>query len=72
MQTILEDIIRKGQEKNEITDEKTPGEILDLLFIIARGVIFDWGLKDGNYDLEEKMTEMFRLQVVVFRKKSGE
>jgi AcrR family transcriptional regulator len=72
MQTILEDIIREGQGKNEITDEKTPEEILDLLFIIARGVIFDWGLKDGNYDLEEKMTEMFRLQVVVFRKKSGE
>lgn len=69
MQTILEDIIRSGQEKNEITSDKTPEEIVDLLFIIARGVIFDWGLKDGSYNLEDKMTELFKLQVEILRKK---
>lgn len=70
MQTLLEDIIRKGQENQEIATDRTPEEIVDLLFIIARGVIFDWGLKDGSYKLEEKMTEIFKLQVELFRSKN--
>jgi AcrR family transcriptional regulator len=69
MQTLLEEIIRKGQENQEIAVDRTPEEIVDLLFIIARGVIFDWGLKDGSYNLEEKMTELFKLQVEIFKKK---
>ena len=68
MQTLLEDIIRKGQENGEISSDRTPEEIVDLLFIIARGVIFDWGLKDGSYKLEEKMTELFKLQVEILKK----
>lgn len=69
MQTILEDIIRQGQEKNEIIKLKPPEEIVDLLFLIARGVIFDWVLKDGNYNLEDRMTELFTLQVEIFKEK---
>ena len=70
MQTILEDIVRKGQEKNEIIDTKTPEEIVDLLFVVARGVMFDWGLKDGKYKLEERMAELFNLQIEIYRKRS--
>ena len=69
MQSMLEDIIKQGQEKEEISKEKTPEEIVDLLFLIARGVIFDWGLKDGKYKLVEKMTELFEMQVEILRKK---
>lgn len=69
MQSMLEDIIKQGQEKEEISKEKAPEEIVDLLFLIARGVIFDWGLKDGKYKLVEKMTELFEMQVEILRKK---
>lgn len=72
MQAILEDIIKQGQEKNEITKERTPEEIVDLFFLIARGVIFDWGLKDGKYKLEDKMAELFELQVELFKIKDSE
>lgn len=72
MQTLLEGIIREGQEKNEITSSKTSEEILELLFIVARGVIFDWGLQDGKYNLEERMTDIIKLQVEVFKKKDNE
>lgn len=71
MQTNLEDIIRRGQEQNEIIKTKTPEEIVDVLFLIARGVIFDWGLKDGKYKLEDRMTELFNLQVEIFKEKDG-
>ncbi len=67
MQTILEDIIKKGQSSSEISSQKTSEEILDYLFLIARGVIFDWSLKDGNYALEERMTEIFRLQILILK-----
>jgi len=72
MLTILEDIIKRGQEKNEITKTKTPEEIVDILFLIARGVVFDWGLKDGKYKLENRMTELFNLQVELFKEKDGD
>jgi AcrR family transcriptional regulator len=69
MQSMLEDIIKQGQEKEEISKEKKPEEIVDLLFLMARGVIFDWGLKDGKYNLVEKMTELFEMQVEILREK---
>ncbi|MBE0601284.1 MAG: TetR/AcrR family transcriptional regulator [Firmicutes bacterium] len=63
MQTMLADIIRKGQENGEIIKSKTPDELVDFLFLIARGIIFDWGLRDGQYDIVEKTTEIFTMQV---------
>ena len=67
MQTALQDIIRNGQQKNEITADKSAEEITELLFLVARGVIFDWCLNDGQYNLEEKMHELFKLQIQLFR-----
>ena len=43
MQTALADIVRQGQENGEITKTKTPDELVDFLFLIARGIVFDWG-----------------------------
>ncbi len=72
MQAILNNIIQEGQKRNEIIKEKSSEEIVDLLFLVARGVIFDWGLNDGKYKLEEKMAELFKLQVEIYRDKSSE
>lgn len=69
MLTILQDIIRTGQEKNEVISDMTPEEITDYLFIAARGVIFNWCLHDGEYDLEEKMCGFFKRLIVIFAKK---
>ncbi|HPJ03097.1 MAG TPA: TetR/AcrR family transcriptional regulator [Candidatus Limiplasma sp.] len=67
MQTVLADILRKGQEAGEILTAKTPDELVDYLFLIARGIVFDWGLRDGQYDIEEKMTEIMTLQVQLLK-----
>jgi AcrR family transcriptional regulator len=72
MQSILNDIIKEGQRKNEITKEKSSEDIVDLLFLVARGVIFDWGLNDGKYKLEEKMIELFKLQAQIYKAKDYE
>jgi len=55
MQTILQDLIRKGQERDEIRGDAEPEELARLLFVMARGVVFEWSLYDGGYDLEATM-----------------
>ena len=55
MLTMLEDLIRKGQEKNEIRGDIDVKELVRYLLTMARGVVFDWSLYDGNYDLKDTM-----------------
>ena len=51
MQKLLQRIIKEGQEANEISSVQSPEEMTNTLFIFVRGVIFDWCLHDGSYDL---------------------
>jgi len=55
MLTMLEDLIREGQEKNEIRRDTGVKELLNYLLCMARGIVFDWSLYDGKYDLEARM-----------------
>ncbi len=66
MLTVLQDIIRSGQDSGRITADLDPDHMSDYFFIAARGLIFDWCLNDGSYDLEEKMSLYFKRLVNVF------
>ncbi len=55
MLSLLRDLVRKGQERGEIRGDVSPEEVVRLLFTMARGVVFDWGLHEGSYDLEAMM-----------------
>lgn len=61
MHRVLLDIVsaakNAGLIKNTI-NEKTPAEIKDELFLIARGTIFDWALNKGSYSLTDKMDSL--------------
>jgi len=57
MQDLLTDILRQGQENGELTDVIAAEIITEKLFIVARGVIFDWCLRKGKSDLIADMTE---------------
>jgi len=52
---ILHDLILKGQKKNEIRGDIVAEELVSYLFVMARGVVFEWSLYDGDYDLEAMM-----------------
>ena len=41
----------------------SPDDIADELFLIARGVIFDWALHQGEYDLAKKMEKILRIYI---------
>ena len=67
MLTILEDLIRKGQEGREIRADAEPEELTRFLFVMARGVVFEWSLYDGSYDLEATMHKYIESLVSTLR-----
>jgi len=63
MQGMLTDILSQGQRQKELTDSVTPESITESLFIVARGVIFDWCLRNGESDLIARMREIITMQI---------
>lgn len=53
MQNVLKNIIDEGKESGELKTDMESQEIVEYLFVALRGVIFDWCLHDGDYDLVE-------------------
>ncbi|OKP90440.1 TetR family transcriptional regulator [Paenibacillus sp. P3E] len=68
MQNVLQALLEKGQANRQLIDSMSAEEMTEYLFIAARGVIYNWCLHEGGYDLERKMEEyMDRLVVVLLR-----
>ncbi|ABK62238.1 TetR/AcrR family transcriptional regulator [Clostridium novyi] len=60
MQTILDAIIEEGQEKNEVKNSMTSQQITRFIFVLMRGVVYDWCLHDGEYNLKEEMGSILK------------
>lgn len=58
MQEYILQIVRSAQENNEIDKSIAYEEITDKLFIVARGVVFNWCLNEGKVDLLKDMEEV--------------
>lgn len=67
MLTLLKDLISEGQVKKEIRKDEDPEEIARFLFILARGVVFEWSLYEGRYDLEAVMHKYIEILVSTLR-----
>ena len=63
MHKVLQAIITKAQADGECSLVQAPEEIAEELFITARGVVFDWALHEGHYDLKEKMEKMLEIYI---------
>lgn len=48
---ILKSLIQNGQNNNEITKDFTPFQITSHLLRLSRGILYDWCIHNGNYDL---------------------
>ncbi len=55
MQTLLQELIADGQQKGELSTKSSPEELTEFLFIAARGLVYDWCLHEGSYNLKESM-----------------
>lgn len=60
MQNLLNEVIVKGQEAGKITRTVDSDDMVADLFVLARGIVYDWCLKDGGFDLVEKMTSFIK------------
>lgn len=63
MHSVLEEIIAAAQGSGICSTKNTPREIESELFLIARGVIFDWALHEGSYNLKEKTRKMLEIYI---------
>ncbi|MBP2650594.1 MAG: transcription regulator (TetR/AcrR family) [Firmicutes bacterium] len=67
MEVILENIIREGQIKGEISVNMPAEEIRRYFFIVVRGLIFDWCAHGGSYSLEEEINKIVKIQITAFK-----
>lgn len=67
MQNILKKIVEAGQYKGQISKAKPSVEITNMLFIAARGVIFEWCLRDGEADLRALMNNVITVMMSGFK-----
>jgi AcrR family transcriptional regulator len=67
MVTILEDLIQEGQQRKEIRADEDPEELSRFLFVMARGIVFEWSVYDGSYDLEAQMHKYMESLVSTLR-----
>lgn len=59
---LLDQIFQEGQSKGEFTTANTYGEMSDMYATLERGLLYDWCVKDGGYDLtgySQKMMPMY-------------
>ncbi|MCP3775754.1 TetR/AcrR family transcriptional regulator [Paenibacillus sp. MZ04-78.2] len=68
MQKTLQSIIEKRQLAGELDNELSYEYITEFLFIAARGVIYNWCLHEGNFDLPKMMKQYIERLIITFRK----
>lgn len=63
---ILTSIIKRYQELGKFKNNESAEDICDLFFIAARGVMFDWCIKHGQYDLAEKTKFVITQLLIIY------
>ncbi|MDT8718009.1 TetR/AcrR family transcriptional regulator [Clostridium sp. 19966] len=61
MQNVLNNIIEEAINRGEISPAYSTEDINSMLFITARGVIYEWCLYDGNWDLKGEMKKIIAI-----------
>ena len=68
MQKVLENLIAEGQKAGELSADTRPRDVAFFLFTLARGCCYNWCIRDGQYDLEDQMTDFITRALISYRK----
>lgn len=60
-------IIEKGKSNGEINNEYETSYIVDFFITAARGIVFDWCLHEGGYDLEDRIKDYIAKLILIFK-----
>lgn len=66
MQNLLHEILISAEKKGELHLDLSYMEVTKQLFVVARGVIFDWCLHDGQYSLRDYMKNFIQRMLKTF------
>lgn len=66
MQRVLLNLIEEGQKSGELKGDSTPEEIVRFLFTCARGIVYDWCLHHGSYDLADRISVYMKRLIMTF------
>ncbi len=61
--------IKKGQEKGELRNDVTTGEIVKAYALCERALLYDWCICNGEYSLREYSKRMMPMFMSEFKKK---
>lgn len=53
--------VREAREKGMINAGNTPEEITDMILTVCRGILFEWCLNNGEFDINERTKKMLNI-----------
>lgn len=59
--SILRDAVRAGQSEGIIRRDVSAEQLANIVLSCGRGILYDWCLHNGDYDLEEQMTNQLTI-----------
>ena len=68
MQQVLINLIAEGQKAGELSADTRPRDVAFFHFTLARGCCDNWCIRDGQYDLEDQMTDFITRALISYRK----
>jgi len=57
MLLVLRNVIQMALDKNELKSDLSSDEMVQFLFVCVRGIVYDWCLRDGRFDLKNRIHE---------------
>lgn len=67
MQQLLNEIVSEAQKKGGLCLDMSCREISKQLFIVARGVVYDWCLHEGEYNIRETLRNFIKRMLSTFQ-----
>ncbi|MBS7525579.1 TetR/AcrR family transcriptional regulator [Fusibacter paucivorans] len=63
MQNVLKEVIEEGQRSGELNTLYSAQRYTNYLFVVGRGIVFEWCLRDGKFDLKQQFRTIISLVV---------
>ena len=62
----IENLVKKAQQEGELSNSKSSSDLTNILLVSYRGVVYDWVIEKGEYNLYEALKEHLTIIVEYF------
>ena len=66
---VVQQVVREGQERQELRTDLTSNEIMNAYAMFERGMMYDWCLNGGDYALARYASQMMPMFLESYRAK---